>query len=109
MTLRTVVSQFSLLSVLALPAYALAQTTPPPPPKQEGSIDVAFVGTSGNTSTSTLSAGLQHVARPTNWLIKNNFLAIRGSVNGDVTANSLLYAFRTERTINRRTAAFGEY
>ena len=94
----------------ALPVSALAQAAaPPPPPRQEGAVEVAFVGTTGNISTSTFSAGGEHIVRPTNWLVKNRVLAVRGTVEGATTAESFLYNFRGERVINARLNAFGDY
>lgn len=105
-------AQITLLTgfiTLSIASTAFAQATPPPPPRQELTAEVAFVGTTGNTSTSTFSAGAEHIARPTNWLIKNAFLTVRGEADNVVTAESLLYGLRAERAINTRAAAFGEY
>jgi putative salt-induced outer membrane protein len=99
----------TVLAIVAAPAIATAQATPPPPPRHEVTADLAFVGVTGNTSTSTLSTGAQYIARPTNWLVKNTFLAIRGEEDGALTVESVLYAFRSERTLNKRTSAFAEY
>lgn len=106
-----VLGLFVFLSSLAMPVMVLAQTQtpPPPPPRQEGSAQVSFVGTTGNTSTSTFSAGGEHIVRPTDWLIKNTVLFINNRTEGVTSANSFLYAFRAERTLNSRTSAFGEY
>ena len=95
--------------LIAVPAIAFAQTPPPPPPKQEGTAELAFVGTTGNSSSATFSAGAEYIARPTDWLIKNRFQAVRGESNSVVTAESILYGFRAERALNARTSAFGEY
>jgi len=97
------------LAFVALPAVAAAQAAPPPPPKHEATADLAFVGVTGNTSTNTLSAGAQYIMRTTNWLFKDTFAAIRGSEDGVLTVESVLYAFRAERSLNTRTSAFGEY
>jgi len=98
-----------LAATLIAPVVAAAQTPPPPPPKQEGSAQIAFVGTTGNTSTSTFSAGGEYIARPTNWLIKDRLLFINNQTEGVTSANSLLYAMRAERTLTTRTSAFGDY
>jgi putative salt-induced outer membrane protein len=87
-----------------------AQTAPPPPPpRQEGTAELAFVGTSGNTSTHTLSIGGDHYFRPIGWTIRNRALAINSSSNDVTTAKSVLYLFRAERLVNARVASFGEY
>ena len=91
-----------------VPAIASAQAAPPPPPKQEGTAELAFVGTSGNSSTSTFSVGAEHIVRPTDWVIKNKALLVRSTAEGTTTAESLLYAFRAERKITDKVAAFGE-
>ena len=96
--------------LIAAPALAQAQgTAPPPPPRQEGTAEVAFVGTTGNISTSTFSAGGEHIIRPVNWVVRNRIQAVRGTVEGATTADALLYNFRGERAINTRLSAFGDY
>jgi len=107
-------SPFLLLLLLALPARVLAQAPappppPPPPPVHEATGELAFVGTSGNTSTSAFSVHGEDIARPTNWMIRNRVIFLRNESNGDVTAQSFLYGLRTERTLNPRVSAFGEY
>lgn len=98
------------LVLLLPPTYAAAQAAPPPPPpRQEGSAEFAFVGTSGNASTSAFSLSGDHIVRPPKWMIKNRALFIRNSAEEVVTAESLLYVLRGERAINARLAGFGEY
>ena len=97
-----------LMAVLA-PAVASAQNPPPPPPRQEGTAEAAFVGTTGNSSTSTISLGGEHIYRPTAWVIKNRFLFVRNTTSGTATAESILYRFRAERAINTRMSAFGDF
>jgi putative salt-induced outer membrane protein len=95
------------LALLAMPPALEAQT--PPPPRQKGTAELAFVGTTGNTSTSTLSAGAEHIIRPEGWLVRNRVSFIRGRVNGVVTAQSFLYAVRVEREMTERLSAIGDY
>jgi putative salt-induced outer membrane protein len=97
----------ALLAGVLAPAFAFGQA-PPPPPRQEGSAELAFVGTSGNASTSTFSAGAEHIARPPAWMIRNRAHFVRSAAEDTVTAESLLYAFRAERSINDRLSAFGD-
>jgi len=93
-----------------LPTRAFAQaTTPPPPPKHEATGEIAFVGTSGNASTSAFSLSGEDIARPTNWTIKNRVIFLRNESRGELTAQSFFYGFRTERVLNKRLSAFGEY
>ena len=100
---------FLLGFLVAAPAVGWAQTAPPPPPKQEGSAQISFVGTTGNTSTSTFSAAGEYIYRPDKWLFKDRLLFINNQTDGVTSANSLLYAMRAERTLTARTSAFGEY
>ena len=103
-------SLFAILLIAALPVPAAGQTAPPPPPpRQEGTAEVAFVGTSGNSETSTFSIGGEHILRPPQWMIRNRARMIRTETENEVAADSLLYAFRAERTINPRMTAFGDY
>jgi putative salt-induced outer membrane protein len=101
---------FVLSLSLAPIAVAFAQAPPPPPPpKQEGTADLAFVGTTGNSKDRTLSAGAEYIVRPTNWLFKNRFNVVRGDSDGVLDTETWLYGSRAERTLNARTSAFGEY
>jgi putative salt-induced outer membrane protein YdiY len=99
----------SLLLLLPSDTNAQAQAPPPPPPRQEATAELAFVGTSGNASTSAFSVGGEHIARPDPWLIKNRVTFIRNSSEGAVTAESFLYFLRTERSLKPKLSAFGEY
>lgn len=101
----------ALLSVLLTltPAIAAAQAPAPPPPRQEGTAELAFVGTTGNASTNTFSVGAEHIARPAPWLIKNRFAYLRNEAEEILTAESILYLFRAERPVSARISAFGEY
>jgi putative salt-induced outer membrane protein len=108
--MTSVIRVLFVAAIVLVPVLARAQTAaPPPPPRQEGTAELAFVGTTGNISTSTFSVGAEHIVRPTNWLVKNRIQAIRGTVEGATTAEALLYNFRAERVINARLSAFGDY
>jgi putative salt-induced outer membrane protein YdiY len=101
---------FTALLLLGLPLPAAGQAAaPPPPPRQEGTAEVAFVGTSGNSETSTFSLGGEHIFRPPQWMIRNRARMIRTETENELAADSLLYAFRAERTINTRVSAYGDY
>lgn len=98
------------LSVAAFPTSAAGQAAPPPPPpRQEGTAEVAFVGTSGNSETSTFSLGGEHIFRPPQWMIRNRARLIRTETDNELAADALLYAFRAERSINPRVTVFGDY
>jgi putative salt-induced outer membrane protein YdiY len=98
------------IAVLTLPKFAAGQAQPPPPPpKLEGTAELAFVGTTGNASTNTLSAAGEVIGRPNQWVIITKAAAIRNEADDVLTADSLLFGFRGERIINTRLSAFGEY
>jgi len=111
---RAAVAAFALALLSASPLTAFAQTPPaqspvPVPPKHEATGEVAFVGTTGNSKETTLSAGAEYIARPNIWTFKNRFNVVRGDTDGVITSESWLYGFRAERPINARVAFFGEY
>jgi putative salt-induced outer membrane protein len=99
--------------IFPLPAFgqtpAPPSQPPPPPPRQEGTAEVAFVGTSGNSSTTTFSLGGEHIFRPPQWMIRNRARMIRTETDNEIAADSLLYAFRAERTLTTRVMAYGDY
>jgi putative salt-induced outer membrane protein len=99
------------LVTLLFPVHAAAQAAapPPPPPRHEGTAEVAFVGVTGNASTSTFSAGGEYITRPTSWVVRNRVQFVRNESEDILTAESFLYLFRAEKTLTRRLAAFGEY
>ena len=106
------VASLKVVSVLLtlFPVYAWAQAAPPPPPpSQEATAELAFVGTTGNSSTNTFSVAGEHIARPTAWVIKNRVAFLRNESEDLLTAKSLLYAFRSERSMTARLSTFGEY
>lgn len=103
------------------PTLAFAQPTPaadPPPPAREGSVEFAFVGTTGNASTQTISLGGEVIVRPSLWVVRNKAAWVRNKSDAgltadqsdaELTAESILYLFRTERVLSPRSSAFGEY
>jgi putative salt-induced outer membrane protein YdiY len=110
MTLRIAL----IAAALALcPAVAEAQTAappaPPPPPRHEATGELAFVGVSGNASTTTFVLGFEAIARPSAWIFRHRVAFVRNESNGTLNAQSFLYTPRAERTINPRLGAFGEY
>lgn len=85
------------LSLLA-PAAA-AQTPPPPPPLWDVQVGASFVGTSGNSETSSAGADFGLHRRWPVWQIESTAAAVRTS-NRDVrTAERYLGAFRGQRRL----------
>ena len=97
------------------PSLAVAQTpppaAPPPPPRLEGTAELAFVGTSGNASTSTFGASGEIIGRPDRWLLKQRLAFVRNKAEDILTADAWLSGSRVEHQIagDGRLSAFGEY
>lgn len=112
-TLRTLLVATALTIFAPAAAQAQAQAAvpqpPPPPPRQEGTAQLAFVGTTGNSSTTTLSAGGDHTFRPDQWILRNRALFVRSESSDTVTAESFLYLFRADRELTTRVYAFGSF
>lgn len=108
---RAVLVALALLIVAPAAAWAQAAApqAPPPPPRQEGSAQLAFVGTTGNSSTNTFSAGGEHIFRPDKWILRNRALFVRSEASDEVTAESFLYLFRADRELTKRVSAFGSF
>jgi len=98
----------ALAILFAVSSTALAQA-PPPPPKHEATAEAAFVGVTGNASSSTFGLGGEIIARPGHWLFRHKAAFIRNEAADVVTAKSFSYSGRAERELNTRVSAFGEY
>jgi putative salt-induced outer membrane protein YdiY len=84
---------------LFLPAAAAAQTPPPPPPLWDVQIGASFVGTSGNSDTSSTGADFGLHRRWLVWQLESAASAVRTS-NQDVrTAERYLGALRGQRKL----------
>ena len=94
------------------PALAFAQATPPapapPPPAREGSLEFAYVGTTGNASTETIGLGGELILRPDRWVVRNKAAFVRNESDATLTAESITYLFRAERVLSTRSSAFGD-
>jgi putative salt-induced outer membrane protein YdiY len=104
----------SLRLVLALrlvsPSLAFAQAAPPPPPpRHESAGEFAFVGVTGNASTTTIGLGYTTIARPGTWAFRHRLSFVRNESAGVQTAQAFLYTPRAEKIITPRLSAFGEY
>ena len=98
-------------SIFCAPHLASAQGPAPPPPRVEGTAELAFVGTSGNASTSTFGVGGELINRPGRWLLKQRLTFVRNKAEDVLTAESWLVGSRLEHQIgsSTRLSAFGEY
>jgi putative salt-induced outer membrane protein len=84
---------------LVVPAPARAQAPPPPPPLWEAQVGAAFVGTSGNTETSTVGADFSSIRRWPVWQIESAAAAVRSSDHDVRTAERYLAAIRGKRQL----------
>jgi putative salt-induced outer membrane protein len=82
---------------------------PPPPPKLEGTAEVAYLATTGNTDTRTLGIGGTLTARPDTWLIEIKEAFIRTETNDLVSAKSFLHHIRASRPIKPRVLLFAQH
>jgi len=92
----------------ALPGRALGQTPatpptpptpPPPPPIWDTQIGASFVGTSGNTDTTTFGGDFQfHHLWPV-WQLEANATAVHTTDNGVSTAERYLGSIRAKRAL----------
>jgi putative salt-induced outer membrane protein len=92
----------------ALPGPAFAQA-PAPPPEREGSIEFAFVGTSGNSSTQTIGLGAEYIYRPSVWETRFRTTYVRNESENELKAQAFLLAFRATRPVRPRVSGFGQY
>jgi len=88
-------------SLLAFASTAAAQTPPAkePPPLWDVQIGASFVGTSGNSDTSSTGADFQMHGRWPVWQIESGASAIRTSSNNIKTAERYLAGIRGKRKL----------
>jgi putative salt-induced outer membrane protein YdiY len=89
------------LSVVTLTAatFASAQTPPEPPPIWDAQLGASFVGTGGNSDTSTFGADAAAHHRWSVWQVEATAAAVRATDRGTRTAERYLGAFRGERRL----------
>jgi len=85
-----------------------AQTPPPPPPPKEppplwdAEVGFSYVGTNGNTDTSSLGAAFAAHRRWPLWQIEAAATAVNTTDNGTTTAARYLGSFRAQRKLTDR-------
>ncbi len=84
--------------------------TPPPgpPPLWTGNAQFAYAATSGNTDTSSLGGTLEVNYKPLPWVISLNAAYLRGSTDGELTAESFAGGLRGLRDLTPRLDVFVE-
>jgi putative salt-induced outer membrane protein len=97
--MRTRTTSLFLFALLAA-QFATAQTAAPPPlPLWDVQIGASFVGTSGNSDTSSGGADFELHRRWPVWQIESAAAAVRSSSNGLQTAERYLGSFRGQRKL----------
>ena len=87
------------LTLLA-PSAAVAQTAPPPPPPLwDVQVGASFVGTSGNSDTSSAGADFALHRRWPVWQIESGAAAVRASSDDKRTAERYFGLFRGQRRL----------
>jgi putative salt-induced outer membrane protein len=104
MSIRTVTVLVILLAVASL---AHAQTPappppPPPPPLWDVQVGASFVGTSGNSETSSAGADFAYHFRGPVWQVDSNASLVRTTDHGVDTAERYLAGIRGQRVLTTR-------
>ena len=82
---------------------------PPPPPHVEGTGELSFVTTSGNSATDTIGLGGSLIYRPSPWVIDSRIAFVRTAANDVVNARSLTAVSRLSRDLSPRLSLFAQY
>ena len=101
---------FVIVAALTVPEVVLAQAAPPPPPPfREGTVNVSFVQTTGNSDAQSLGLDGDLILRPDPWELRNKATFVRVETNDLVTAQAFAYLSRASRRITTRLAGYGQY
>jgi putative salt-induced outer membrane protein YdiY len=87
------------LSALVVLAGAGSAAAQKPPPAWDIQFGASFVGTSGNSDTSTVGGDFAYHNRAPAWQIESTANAVRTSDHGELTAEQYVATFRTKRKI----------
>lgn len=82
---------------------------PPPPPHVEGTGELSFVTTSGNSETNTLGLGGTLIYRPSPWVIESKVAFVRTAADDVVNARSIAASSRLSRDVTPRLSMFAQY
>ena len=90
------------LSIVLAAQSARAQTpaaAPPPPPLWDAQVGASFVGTSGNSDTSSTGIDFAAHRRGAIWQLESAATAVRTSSDNETTAERYLGMFRAQRKL----------
>jgi putative salt-induced outer membrane protein len=95
-------------------AFASGQTpcpcppaTPPPPPLWSGEVGVSYLGTSGNTSTSSFGGNFGLKWLPDPWALEAKFAFLRSESEHVVTAEAYDGSVTAARSLTKRLDVYG--
>jgi putative salt-induced outer membrane protein YdiY len=102
MSVTRVASWLLILLSASVPVFAQAPAAnePPPPPLWDIQLGAAFVGTSGNTETTTTGADFAANRRGPVWLLEATAKAVKTSSEDQTTAERFLGQVRGKRKLN---------
>jgi putative salt-induced outer membrane protein YdiY len=92
---------FCLAAAFPVSAQTPAPAPPPPPPLWDTQVGAAFVGTGGNSDTTTVGADFSMHRRWPVWKIESTATAVRTTDRGTRTAERYLGAFRGDRRLSK--------
>ena len=91
---------FVLVTGLSMPALAQAAATKEAPPLWDAQIGASFVGTSGNSDTSSTGADFAAHRRGEIWQVESTATAVRTTTDGSKNAERYLGQVRGHRELN---------
>jgi putative salt-induced outer membrane protein len=98
--MQTIRAAVCFLTLSSIAGTALAQAPPKePPPLWDTAVGASFVGTSGNSETTTFGADFQMHRRWPVWQIEATANAVNTTDRGTTTAERYLGSFRAKRTL----------
>jgi putative salt-induced outer membrane protein len=102
---RTILIAFVAVALTAWPLVAQEEEAPPEP-NWVNSLGLSYVGTSGNTDTSSLGLDFKSTRKPTPWGLELSASFTRAEDNGVTTAEQYYVGGRALRALSSRWSVF---
>ena len=99
----------ALALVAAAPSIAISQAAPPPPPYREGTSEISYIGTTGNSATQSVGIASELILRPTIWETRLKAGYVQNRVDGITKAQALTGLARAQRKFFGNAAFFAQY
>lgn len=90
-------------------ATADTAADPKPPKRVEGAAELAYVATSGNSSTQTIGVSGDLTWRPAPLVVETKVAFLRQTSESETQAKSFNWMLRGSREFNERVSSFGKY